>query len=119
MNWKCDEMAGVVSPTDSRFRNDQRLYEEGYIEEADSEKWDIEEQQRRVRRQIEEGQREPWVANFFKEIPHSFVKNEDIATGEETPVKFHLIDGPKGYWERRKAGDWSDMPNLFGPFTNQ
>jgi uncharacterized membrane-anchored protein len=43
MNWKCDEMAGVVSPTDSRFRNDQRLYEEGYIEEADSEKWDIEE----------------------------------------------------------------------------
>jgi hypothetical protein len=31
-------MIGVVSPTDSRFRDDQRLYEEGLIDEADEAK---------------------------------------------------------------------------------
>ena len=30
-------------------------------------------------------------------------------------MKNNKGDG-KGYWERRSKGDWSDMPNLFGPF---
>ena len=29
MNFKSEEMNGIVSPTDSRFREDIRLYEEG------------------------------------------------------------------------------------------
>lgn len=43
-------MQGVISPTDSRFRNDVRLMEEGDLDAADIEKVKIEEEQRRKRR---------------------------------------------------------------------
>lgn len=42
-------MTGIVSPTDSRFREDIRLYEQGQIEDADRVKVDIEDEQRRKR----------------------------------------------------------------------
>ena len=45
LNFKSKQMEGHVAPTDSRFRKDQRLYEEGKIEEADAEKLMIEEEQ--------------------------------------------------------------------------
>jgi hypothetical protein len=44
MNYKNDQMKGIIAPTDSRFREDLRVYEEGRIEEADSIKFDIEEE---------------------------------------------------------------------------
>jgi len=43
LNYKNDEMKMTISPTDSRFRGDLRLYEEGLIDEADVEKTKIEE----------------------------------------------------------------------------
>ena len=49
MNFKSEEMTGIVSPTDSRFREDIRLYEQGQIEDADRVKVDIEDEQRRKR----------------------------------------------------------------------
>ena len=42
MNYKSPEMASHIAPTDSRFRGDLRLYEEGHIEQADAEKLKIE-----------------------------------------------------------------------------
>ena len=44
LNYKSKQMEGFVAPTDSRFRKDQRLYEEGKIEGADAEKLLIEEE---------------------------------------------------------------------------
>jgi hypothetical protein len=38
-----EEMKGYVPPTDSRMRQDLRLYEEGHIEEADTLKFQTEE----------------------------------------------------------------------------
>jgi len=35
-------MNGLIAPTDSRYRGDQRYYEEGQIDEADDEKARIE-----------------------------------------------------------------------------
>lgn len=43
-------MEGVVAPTDSRWRNDLRYFEEDLMEEADNEKVLIEEEQRRKRK---------------------------------------------------------------------
>jgi len=37
-------MTGVVAPTDSRFRRDQRLFEEGEVDEAEADKLEIEKQ---------------------------------------------------------------------------
>ena len=42
MNQKTDEMTGIIAPTDSRFRMDNRLFEQGLIDEADAEKIEIE-----------------------------------------------------------------------------
>lgn len=42
MNDKSENMKGIISPTDSRWRNDMRLYEEGKVEESDQAKFVIE-----------------------------------------------------------------------------
>lgn len=42
LNYVSDSMKGHVAPTDTRWRMDQRLYEQGKIEEADIEKYNLE-----------------------------------------------------------------------------
>jgi hypothetical protein len=42
LNYKSSEMNGFLAPTDSRFRNDMRLFEEGKLDEADQEKIRVE-----------------------------------------------------------------------------
>ena len=42
LNYKNKEMEGYVAPTDSRWRKDLRLYEEGLVEESDEAKVVIE-----------------------------------------------------------------------------
>ena len=46
-------MEGIVAPTDSRWRNDLRYFEEDLMEEADNQKVLIEEEQRRKRKLYE------------------------------------------------------------------
>lgn len=60
LNYVNQKMTGVVAPTDSRFRRDQRLFEEGEVDEAEAEKLEIEKQQRRVRKKVEDGEIEAW-----------------------------------------------------------
>ena len=38
LNQKTDEMQGIIAPTDSRFRPDQRLLENGLVDQAETEK---------------------------------------------------------------------------------
>lgn len=120
LNHKSDEMVGVIAPTDSRFRMDERLYEEGKIDEADKEKVHIEEQQRKTKKEIDDGVRGPWECKFFKEIEHPILKKSDnLNTLEETPIMWQLVEGEQGYWARRNRGDWADMPSLWGPFEEK
>lgn len=42
LNYQCPEMKGIVAPTDSRFRMDMKLMEEGKIDDAEDEKVAIE-----------------------------------------------------------------------------
>ena len=44
LNYVSESMKGHVAPTDSRWREDQRLYEYGKIEEADKEKFILEQE---------------------------------------------------------------------------
>ena len=53
LNHYVPEMKGVIAPTDSRMRNDQRLFEEGKIDEADKEKTRLEVKQRVSRKEKE------------------------------------------------------------------
>ena len=42
MNYSCPEMKGTIAPTDSRWRVDNQLFEQGLRDEADAEKVEIE-----------------------------------------------------------------------------
>jgi hypothetical protein len=50
LNYRSQEMEGVIAPTDSRFRNDQRFFEEGNVDAADKEKIRLEVKQRTSRK---------------------------------------------------------------------
>ena len=119
MNFKSPEMEGHIPRTDSRWRSDLRFYEEGNIDESEVEKVKIEQRQRRVRKWVEEGKHPSHQPKFFKQIPHPYMKKEYWDTGDVIPVLYDLVDGEKGYWERRKNQDWQGLPNLWGPYTDE
>ncbi len=54
-----EEDETVTCPTDSRKRPDQRLLEEGLVEEASTEKFRLEEKQR-ISRKGRESRKEKW-----------------------------------------------------------
>ncbi|XP_072456026.1 oxysterol-binding protein 2 isoform X2 [Notamacropus eugenii] len=99
-----------VAPTDSRWRPDQRLMENGQWDEANSEKQRLEEKQRMIRRKrlelsshehLEEGKEE----DLYK--PMWFEKKMDPLTGEEA----YIYKG--GYWEAKEEQNWSMCPDIF------
>lgn len=69
LNYVCPEMSGVVAPTDTRFRGDQRLYEEGKEDAADEEKIRLEVKQRKARKERADAGVE-WQPQFFNEVDH-------------------------------------------------
>ncbi|QRW05630.1 oxysterol binding protein [Ceratobasidium sp. AG-Ba] len=84
------DVAGVLPPTDSRLRPDQRAMEEGRIDEADELKIQVEEAQR-ARKRERDAAGETWTPQWF----------EQDANGE---WKYK-----GGYWETRKTGDWKPV----------
>jgi hypothetical protein len=66
LNHFTQEMVETIAPTDSRLRQDQRLFEEGKDKEADSEKIKLEVKQRETRK-IREKNNEPIESPLFFE----------------------------------------------------
>jgi hypothetical protein len=93
---------GKLAPTDSRLRPDLIAYEKGDVESAEALKQKLEEDQRTRRKEVEEsgGKHEPL---FFTHV------------GGTTPDSGEWVvkTGPKSYWNRRKNGDWDDLPQLW------
>jgi hypothetical protein len=59
-----------------------------------------------------------FTGNFFREIPHPYIKNNELKHYEEKAVMYEFIeDDDINYWSRRNRKDWSNMPNLWGPFN--
>ncbi|KAF8609378.1 hypothetical protein BDV93DRAFT_518205 [Ceratobasidium sp. AG-I] len=84
------DLEGVLPPTDSRLRPDQRAMEEGRIDEADELKIQVEEGQR-ARKRKRDAAGETWAPQWF----------EQDAEGE---WKYK-----GGYWEARKAQAWAPV----------
>ncbi|KFG32488.1 Oxysterol-binding protein, partial [Toxoplasma gondii p89] len=93
------EKGAVVAPTDSRFRPDQKLYEEGRVEEAIEEKTRLEEKQRSAARLRPRGEDDY--------DPLWFAKGEDPITHEPA----WIYKG--GYWEAKAEGGFPDSPDIF------
>ncbi|KAG1110776.1 hypothetical protein G6F42_015228 [Rhizopus arrhizus] len=84
---------GKLPITDTRNRPDQRLFENGQVQEAEDEKMRIEQFQRERRKQFES------IAKPWKPLWFDLVKDEYAPTGESWQYK-------GGYWESRETGRW-------------
>ena len=73
LNQRVEGMEEVIAPTDSRWREDIALFEEGDKEQAQKVRNDLEERQRRKRRPqpdrsyLDDGD---WRPQFFKRLRH-------------------------------------------------
>ncbi|KAK3941236.1 hypothetical protein QBC46DRAFT_311932 [Diplogelasinospora grovesii] len=93
---------GKLPPTDSRLRPDQRLAEQGDLDQAEEWKVKLEEAQRNRRRVLEERGEE--------HRPRWFTK---VATNTEGEEVWRMKGGKDGYWEERARGTWSGVEELF------
>lgn len=89
----------LIAPTDSRFRPDLRLFENGQIDEGGVEKNRLEEKQRETRK-IRHEKGENWNPLYFEEV-----------IDEDTGDKFFKINDK--YWLNRAHRDWSEAPDIF------
>lgn len=95
LNMLNDKIRKSLPPTDSRFRPDQRLLEEGDIKNADIEKTRIEEKQRARNKGLTD----------YK--PKYFKKDEE----HHNELRYEYIGD---YWKDKKENKWKNMPDLFG-----
>jgi oxysterol-binding protein-related protein 3/6/7 len=93
---------GKLPPTDCRLRPDQRLAEQGDLEQAESWKVRLEEAQRARRRVLEDKAEE--------HRPRWFVKVATAPDGEEV---WKMKGGKEGYWEERAKGTWGGVEKIF------
>lgn len=93
---------GKVPPTDTRLRQDQRLAEEGKLDDAEVWKVKLEEAQRTRRKQLED--------KGVEHTPRWFVKVATDGDGEEV---WKLKGGKEGYWEERAKGQWGGVVDIF------
>lgn len=90
-----------MAPTDSRLRPDQRMAEDGDLDDAEAWKQKLEEAQRERRRQLED--------SGAAYAPRFFVKVDDNDGDECWQIK----TGKDGYWEERAKGTWTGMTEIF------
>lgn len=102
LNEITDLEKGKLPPTDCRLRPDQRLAEDGKLDEAEDWKRKLEEAQRERRRVLEERGEEY--------SPRWFVKAENAPEGEEV---WRIKSGKDGYWEERAKGTFSGVEDIF------
>lgn len=108
LNMINEQLARRLPPTDSRFRTDQRMLENGQLKQANNEKQRLEEKQRRRRKRAEK--------DGVEFEPRYFVKDETVVSdkGEEEIVEYKFLGT---YWKDRDQQNWEGLPDLFGPDT--
>jgi len=94
---------GLLPPTDSRLRPDQRMVEDGQLDDAEEVKLRLEEAQRGRRKEMEESG-ENWVPKWFRKV-REYADEEVwriVDEGEE-----------QDYWRVREKGTWAEGGGLF------
>lgn len=92
-------MERTLPPTDTRRRPDQRLMEQADFDRGAEEKHRLEEKQRAARKQLE-------VLGVHHH-PRYFRETIDSVNGES------CYEFNNTYWQKRKALDYADMPDLY------
>lgn len=106
LNMMNETLARKLPPTDSRFRTDQRMLENGQLKQANNEKQRLEEKQRRRRKRYEE--------ESFDYKPRYFIKvdSDDKIEEEEGCIEYKSLNN---YWTLRSEQNWEGLPDIFGP----
>ncbi|XP_077391837.1 oxysterol-binding protein-related protein 7-like isoform X2 [Festucalex cinctus] len=97
LNELTPELKAVLPPTDTRFRPDQRLLEEGKVAEADKKKDEVEEKQRERRKEM--------AKQGKQHIPRFFRKEVDQDNREVWLYKGN-------YWNLREEPGFANTENL-------
>ncbi|KAI7896682.1 Oxysterol-binding protein-domain-containing protein [Mucor mucedo] len=103
---------GKLPKTDSRLRPDQRLYEEGKVEEADNEKSRIEKKQRETRALLAE-QGVSWSPQWFilQDTANMQDSDQDLKDNEGVSQVWQFAGQ---YWNVRGTGHWPEnTPDLW------
>ncbi|KAI8147715.1 Oxysterol-binding protein-domain-containing protein [Fennellomyces sp. T-0311] len=91
-----------IPRTDTRFRPDQRLYEQGRVDEADAEKLRIEQKQRERRKEFElRGVQ--WNPRWFKLREDKYADPSLIPSEDGVPRSWQYGGD---YWQARETGLW-------------
>ncbi|KAJ3196648.1 hypothetical protein HK101_008225 [Irineochytrium annulatum] len=96
LNELTEDIKPLLPNTDTRFRTDQRMYEEGRAEEAEAEKLRLEQKQRDYRKKLE-GEGKKWTPQWFELVPGE-AEDGDGATGGNGVWRYK-----GGYFEKRGA----------------
>jgi len=99
LNYIDDELMEKLPCTDSRLRPDQRALENGDLETASKEKHNVEEYQRKLRKEREKDKIE-WVPRYFA-----------TEIDEETKEKTYIFNGQ--YWKDRESGKVKEFERVF------
>ncbi|KAG0163631.1 hypothetical protein DFQ28_011405 [Apophysomyces sp. BC1034] len=92
--------------TDTRYRPDQRLYEQGQVDEADTEKQRIEQKQRERRKEMQLNGID-WKPRWFELRNDTYVD----PTVNETNKSWQFTGQ---YWQNRESGHWpTDLFDLW------
>uniref|UniRef100_A0AAY4CXM7 Oxysterol-binding protein n=1 Tax=Denticeps clupeoides TaxID=299321 RepID=A0AAY4CXM7_9TELE len=97
LNELTPELQAILPPTDTRFRPDQRLLEEGKVDESDRRKDEVEEKQRDRRKEL--------AKKGEEHVPRFFYKSLDEA-GREV----WAYNG--AYWKTRENPGFANTKNL-------
>ncbi|KAI9489887.1 Oxysterol-binding protein-domain-containing protein [Zychaea mexicana] len=101
--------------TDTRYRPDQRLYENGLADEADTEKQRIEQRQRERRKEFAD-KGIAWNPRWFTIQPDHYADPLFIppSEGQPTSGEGQSFQYTGQYWQARESGQWpSDMFELW------
>ncbi|EPY51026.1 sterol binding ankyrin repeat protein [Schizosaccharomyces cryophilus OY26] len=96
---------GLIPPTDTRLRPDQRLREQDYLEEAEPLKLDLEQKQRELRQEMEKNQIS-WLPRWFSQV-----RTNDKVDDSDPP--WLMNEEPNNYWACRQEKNWSKCPQLW------
>ncbi|XP_008276010.1 oxysterol-binding protein-related protein 7 [Stegastes partitus] len=97
LNELASDLKPLLPPTDSRLRPDQRLLEEGKVEEADIKKDEIEEYQRERRKELAK-KGEDHIPRFFKKAKDSCGRDVWLTNGT--------------YWKLRESPGFANIENV-------
>ncbi|EEB05348.1 sterol binding ankyrin repeat protein [Schizosaccharomyces japonicus yFS275] len=92
---------GMLPPTDTRLRPDQRYRENNILDKAEPLKLELEQKQRERRKAMEKNQ-EQWQPKWFKQVSDEH---------HEGPV--WQLTQPDDYWQSRMKHSWGRCPKLW------